>query len=139
MNRHPSRFLSTVRLPRGFTLIEVLVAVLILSIGLLGIVGLQARAIQYSVSTEDLSRATRLADEAAFAILDQRSVPLRAATYLAWQNRVQDPQTGFANGVGEISAPDANGIVRISIRWSPPDLPEGAPPHRYETEVAVTL
>jgi type IV pilus assembly protein PilV len=127
------------RAQRGFTLIEILVAILICSIGLLGIVGLQARAIQYTVGAEDVNRAALLANEAVFAIQNQRSVPLGSATYAAWQARVQDPSVGFAYGEGEIEAPDANGIVRITITWTPPDSPAGAQPRRYVTEVAVPL
>ncbi|MBX3621864.1 MAG: prepilin-type N-terminal cleavage/methylation domain-containing protein [Rhizobacter sp.] len=123
----------------GFTLIEVLVAVLICSIGLLGIVGLQARAIQYSVGAEDVNRAALLADEAVWAIQDQKSVPLSSTRYAAWQARVQDPNVGFAYGQGEIGEPDANGIVRITITWRPPDSPDGAQPRQYVTEVAVVL
>lgn len=123
----------------GFTLIEVLVAILICSIGLLGIVGLQARAIQYSVGAEDVNRAALLASEAVWAIQDQKSVPLSSTRYAAWQARVQDPSVGFPYGQGEISDPDGFGIVRITITWTPPDSPSGAQPHQYVTEVAVVL
>jgi type IV pilus assembly protein PilV len=122
----------------GFTLIEVLVAVLIVSIGLLGIVGLHSRAIQYSVGSEDVTRAARLVDEAAWAIQDQGTLPLRASAYDAWRARVQDPAVGFPYGVGEITPhaelPD---VARITITWRPPDLPDSAPPRRYTTEVAL--
>jgi len=120
----------------GFTLIEVLVAILICSIGLLGMVGLQARAMQYAVGAEDVNRAALLADEAVWAIQDQKSVPLSSTRYASWQARVQDPSVGFAYGRGEIGDPDANGIVRITITWTPPDSPTG---RQYVTEVAVVL
>lgn len=123
----------------GFTLIEVLVAILICSIGLLGIVGLQARAIQYSVGAEDVNRAAILAGEAVWALQDQKSVPLSSARLAIWQARVQDPSVGFVDGEGEISVPDANGIVRITIRWTPPDSPTGAQQRQYITETAVPL
>src|SRR5262245_19238595 len=42
---------------KGVSLIEVLVAVLILSIGMLGIAGLQARALKYSQSSYERSAA----------------------------------------------------------------------------------
>ena len=121
----------------GFTLIEVLVAILICSIGLLGMVGLQARAMQYAVGAEDVNRAALLPDEAVWAIQDQKTVPLSSARYASWQARVQDPNVGFAYGAGEISEPDANGVVRITITWAPPDSPTGAQRRQYVTEVAV--
>ena len=120
----------------GFTLIEVLVAILICSIGLLGIVGLQARAIQYSVGADDVNRASLLADEAVWAIQDQKTGRLPSDQLAAWQARVQDPKIGFPYGEGAIGDPDANGIVRITITWTPPDSPSGAQPRQYVTEVA---
>jgi len=122
----------------GFTLIEVLVAILICSIGLLGIVGLQARAIQYTVGAEDASRAVRLADEAAWHMLDLNTSALPDDVYAAWQARVRDPNVGFAYGNGDIGRPDAEGIARITITWTPPGAASGAAPNRYTTEVAVS-
>ena len=46
---------------RGVTLIEVLVSVLIMSFGILGIVALQARAIQFSLDADDRNRAALFA------------------------------------------------------------------------------
>ena len=51
------------RCQRGFTLVEVLVSLLVFSIGVLGMVGLQARAIQFSVDAEDRSKAAMVANE----------------------------------------------------------------------------
>lgn len=51
----------------GFTLLEVLVALLILSVGLLGLVNLQMRGLQYSDSARQKSQATFLA----YDILDR--------------------------------------------------------------------
>jgi len=124
------------RAQAGFSLIEILVSILLCTIGLLGLVGLQTRAVQYTVASEDISRAAKLANEAVFAIQNQRSVPLASVDYAAWQALVRNPAVGFAYGEGEILAPDANGIVRIIITWTPPDSPTE---RRYVTEVAVSL
>ena len=48
--------------PRGVTLIESLVALLVLSFGVMGVVALQGRALQYAVDAEDRNRAALLAD-----------------------------------------------------------------------------
>ena len=45
----------------GFTLIEVLVAIVVLAIGLLGLAGLQARSLQYNYSAYERSQASILA------------------------------------------------------------------------------
>ena len=44
-------------------LIEVLVSILIFSFGVLGLIGLEASAINYSVDAEDRSRAALFASE----------------------------------------------------------------------------
>ncbi|MDT8403751.1 type IV pilus modification protein PilV [Sulfuriflexus sp.] len=46
---------------RGFTLVEVLVAVFVLAIGLLGLAGLQAKSLQFNYSAYQRSQATILA------------------------------------------------------------------------------
>lgn len=130
--------LNLSRRQTGFTLIEVLVAVLIVSIGLLGIVGLHSRAIQYSVGSEDVTRAMRLVDEAAWAIQNQGTLPLSDSALAAWRARVQDPAVGFPYGDGEITRHDElPDVARVTITWRPPDLPDGAPPRRYTTEVGL--
>lgn len=129
--------LNPSRRQTGFTLIEVLVAVLIVSIGLLGIVGLHSRAIQYSVGSEDVTRAMRLVDEAAWAIQNQGTLPLSDSAIAAWQARVQDPAVGFPYGTGTITVTGVADVARITITWRPPDLPDSAPPRRYTTEVGL--
>jgi type IV pilus assembly protein PilV len=65
------------RRSRGFTLLETLVALLVFSVGLLGIVALQARSIQLSVDGEDRNRAALLADEVISAMWAARCVRSR--------------------------------------------------------------
>jgi len=48
---------------RGFTLLEVLVAVLVFSLGVLALVGLQATAVRMSTDARDRATATFLADQ----------------------------------------------------------------------------
>jgi type IV pilus assembly protein PilV len=61
-----SLFKSTTHNPRhhaGFTLIEVLVTVVVVSIGLLGLAGLQINGLRANVSSEARSKATLLASD----------------------------------------------------------------------------
>jgi type IV pilus assembly protein PilV len=60
----------------GFTLIEVMVAVLIFSFGILGLVGMQASAIKMSTDAQQRAEATFLADQllARMLISDPASV-----------------------------------------------------------------
>jgi type IV pilus assembly protein PilV len=115
----------------GMTLIEVLVAVLIFSLGLLGIVGLQARAIQFSVGAEDSNRAALLANEiaATMQLYDTVDVSLTA-----WQTRVSDPTvSGLPGGVGEVTT--SGRTAEVIITWVSPSAPTDT--HSYVTQVVL--
>ncbi len=56
------------RRQRGVALIEALIAVLIFSFGVLGLIGLESAAINISVDAEDRNRATVLANDIASAM-----------------------------------------------------------------------
>ncbi|MEJ5207489.1 type IV pilus modification protein PilV [Denitratimonas sp. CY0512] len=53
----------TINTSRGFTLLEVLIAVLVLSLGLLGLAGLQAYSMRYNQSANYRTQATNLASQ----------------------------------------------------------------------------
>ncbi len=81
---------------RGFTLIEVMVAVLLFSVGILGIVGLHATAIRLSTDAQQRAEATFLADQllARMLIAD----PTTAATFAHRPNgTVRCAPTGAAS------------------------------------------
>ncbi len=126
MNKHPSTFARAAasrprRLARGVTMVEVLVALLVFSLGILGAVGMQARAIQLSVDSEDRSRAALMANEIVTEMWTQQTTVLPAATVAAWTARLQDPQvSGLPQANAVIGAPDAAGIVTVTINWQPP-------------------
>jgi type IV pilus assembly protein PilV len=126
----------TPRRSRGFSMIEVLVSIVILSIGLIGLVGLQARGLQFSVSAEDTNRASLLANELATSMWTARTVSLPAATISAWQTRVADVTAdGLPNGSGAVSV--AGGVATITLTWHPPSAASGADDNRYVTQVVV--
>jgi len=92
---------------RGLTLIEVLVAVLILGIGLLGIAGLQVRGMQFNHSAYLRSQASILA----YDMLDR----MRA-------NRKQAEATAsYARNFGE-SKPSAKECYKPDVSCSPADI-----------------
>lgn len=121
----------------GFTLLEVLVAILICSLGLLGILGLQARALQFSVSAEDSNRAALLANELASAMLTSKTTTLPAATLTTWQARVGDPAVGPVNGAGNVVVSD--GVATITITWRATNSASGVAnsQNRYITQVVI--
>lgn len=122
----------------GMTLIEVLVALLIFSFGVLGLVGLQGRALQYSTSAQDSNRAALLANEIAFQMLNANTVDpansaAAASAYSAWQARVADPtQAGLPNGSGSVVASGTVGVV--SITWQ---APNSTTTNRFATQVVL--
>jgi type IV pilus assembly protein PilV len=103
----------------GVALLEVLVSVLIFSLGILGLIGLQARAISLSSDAEDRNRAALLANEVATIMWINKSTTVATAELDAWKARVADPLTGgLSTGVGDVT-PDGTAAV-ITITWKPP-------------------
>jgi type IV pilus assembly protein PilV len=125
-----------IRSQAGLTLIEVLVAILIFSFGLLGFVGLQARAIQYSTSAEDSNRAALLANEIAAAAVTSGNINLGSSVISAWQARASDPTgVGLPNGNGAYTV--AGNVATITITWRPNGAASGAlnAQNQYVTQV----
>lgn len=81
---------------KGFTLIEVLIAMTILSIGILGIAGLAGTAVKSSGYSQALTQATNLAQERVEALLSVDFLNLQAsdATTLRTDLRRACVQTG---------------------------------------------
>ena len=118
---------------RGSSLIEVLVSILIMSFGILGVVGLHARAIQFSLDADDRNRAALFGDELAAQMRLARSVNLSAAQIDTFTKRVQglDLVTNQPNGSG---LPNANvavvagatpNVATLTITWRHPGQPVG--------------
>lgn len=123
---------------RGFTLIETLVALLVLSFGVMGLVALQGRALQYAVDAEDRNRAALLADELVSTMWLARSVSLPATTLDRWKAQVQDTATsGLPQASASVSSPDTLGVVTITIRWRPPTRKAASGDLLYTTKVAI--
>lgn len=124
----------SLRKETGATLIEVLVAMMVLAIGLLGLAGLQATSIQSNHSAYYRSQATLLASDLADRMRANRTEALTSA-YL-----IDFPTPSTSNSVTGTSAekdiaewlnqlartlPDGTGkvekdgtLVTISIRWN---------------------
>ena len=95
---------------------------LIFSFGVLGLIGLEARAINFSVDAEDRNRAALFASEIASSMWLAGSVTstVTGASLTAWQNSVADPtKTGLPNGTVNVNNVAANS-ADIIITWKPP-------------------
>lgn len=126
----------------GLTLIEVLVAILIFSFGLLGFVGLQARAIQFSVGAEDSNRASMLANEMATTMLLLKNVnvndPAVAAEIVKWQTRTTSSSTlGLPNAAA--TATNVGNVATLTITWRANSVSNTAPnaQNKYMTQVIL--
>lgn len=138
MMKTPQNIARGRRSSRGFTLIEVLVAILLFSFGLLGLVSIHAKTIQFSNSAEDTNRAALLASNAAALMIGSQTVTLSPAVLTAWQAQVSNPAlSGLPNGVGTIT-PSGNS-ADILITWQSPNAASGAANavNRYQTQFII--
>lgn len=127
----------TLRRSRGLSMIEVLVAVVLISFGILGLVSLQARAVQVSVSAEDSQRAALLAGEIAATMWGENTVSLDAAVVEAWADRVADPAVaGLPNATGTVVVDAGGDVARVTVTWRAPHAAEGEE-NRYVTDIVI--
>lgn len=115
------------RLPdtqRGMTLIEVLVALLVLAIGLLGVAALQAIGLKTGRSAYERSQATMLAYDLADRMRARRADALNGdydddstdADRVGWNNAVT--ATLGADAEWDVVREDGNPAVEIRITWN---------------------
>jgi type IV pilus assembly protein PilV len=143
----------------GVMLLEVLIALLIFSLGVLGLVGLQTNAIKQSGQSKYRTDATLLANELigqmwvsnrSFASLSTDfSSATNGASYLTWQAKVTNTLPGAATyppsvvvtqiaplpdlvgGAPTLSTRTPSSRVTITMRWKAPGEPAADPPHSF--------
>ncbi|HQQ75551.1 MAG TPA: type IV pilus modification protein PilV [Pseudomonadales bacterium] len=117
---------------RGVAMLEVLIAFFVLSIGLMGLAGMQLKALQFNQGSYQRSQATL----AAYNMMDRMRLNTAATTggqyNIAWTGTGPGngsvPQSDLTswlttvsgnlpNGQGSIAC-DVNRICTVSIRWS---------------------
>ena len=146
---------SGARRDGGFSLIEVLVALVVLSVGLLGLAALQSTATQFNASAYVRSQATLLAYDMADRIRANRQAGLTGAynspypgalptcnaavagtvvqqDLAAWRSALA---CALPNGNGEVDfAGDATngGVLTIRVRWDESRDPGNANVEQFE-------
>lgn len=119
------------RAMRGFTLLEVLVAMIVLSVGLLGLAGLMASSLKNSHSAYMRSQATWLAYDVLDRMRANRQVALAGGYNLALgaapggsglaKTDLSEWDTALANtlteGDGSITM-GPNGAVTVIVQWN---------------------
>jgi type IV pilus assembly protein PilV len=148
MNTHLDRHLG--RTQRGAFLLEALIGILIFSLGVLGIVGLQARAIRFTNDAEFRAEAMYLANSLISQMwTDDRALlktkydwTLGGPGYTAFQARVNTALAGATIPAprvivdGPPPLPQANSatsnVVQVQIFWQMPGDPVSLT-HNYTT------
>lgn len=121
----------------GVALIETLVAMMVFSLGVLCVVALLTKALQFSTDSEDRTRAAMLASELAATMWQQKNADLDSATILAWQNRVQASGSGLPSMTVTSHYDQATKMATITIDWKSPWLRANEQSHRYMTQVVI--
>lgn len=116
---------------RGFSMVELLVALLIVSVGLLGIAGLQAYGLQANHSAYLRSQATVLAYDALdrmranvdaatagsynidFGVSPSGSGSIADSDLSEWTNNIEST---LPSGEGKISV-DSSGFATVEVKW----------------------
>lgn len=91
---------------KGFTLIEIMVAVVILAIGLLGLAGLQATSLRFNNSAYYRSQATNLAYDMADRMRANRQAALGGGAYSGTVIQNPPPACAVVNLAGTLAQQD---------------------------------
>ncbi|HEX3915302.1 MAG TPA: prepilin-type N-terminal cleavage/methylation domain-containing protein [Steroidobacteraceae bacterium] len=115
------------RTQHGVALLECLMALLIFSVGLLGLLGLEARVMNISVDSEDRNRAAMFASEVASQMWLNNTVAPASADYTALLGNVADQTKGGVPG-GVVTVTPVVGTTNaadINVTWQQTSDPAG--------------
>jgi type IV pilus assembly protein PilV len=135
-------------------LLEALIAILIFSIGILGIVGLQATAVQQSTDARYRSEAAQLAQQligemwvgdrtvATLQALYNTCTSTSCSGYQDWKGRVAAQLPGISDADGTLPSvivePEGDtSIVTISIFWRAPSESTTSDAHRFDIQTQI--
>lgn len=123
----------------GIALLEALVSIVIFSFGLLGLIGLEARVINFSVNAEDRNRAALLANDIASNMWLAGTVTVAPAVLTAWQARASDPtKAGLPSGAITITpVAGSTNSADVTITWRSTSSATTDPSSRLTTRVIL--
>jgi len=120
----------------GFTLIEVMISILIFSLGVLGTVAMQARATQFAEQNGDRSRAAVMANEMVSSLWAHQSATPDPTYLTSWTTAVATPSvSGLPNGAASVATSASTAIVTIT--WKGPTIAATAASASYTTTVVI--
>lgn len=135
MNNHRS-----MKRQRGVLLLEGLLAILIFSLGVLGMIGLQATAIKQSSAAKYRTDASLMANQLIGQMWASNRDPtvLKAnfespagAGYTSWKNDVANALPGVTSTSNLPTVAITNNVATITLFWKMPNEPAADPPHSY--------
>jgi type IV pilus assembly protein PilV len=118
---------------KGMLLLEVLIAIVIFSFGILGLVGLQASVIANSINAEERSQAALLADEIVSQMWIKNTTSLPTADVSAWTSRVLASKIKATGSV----VVSTSRVATISLTWKAPTKKDAEYSNTYSTQVVV--
>jgi len=137
---------------RGIVMIDALVAVVIFSIGIVGMITLQGQAVNLASNAKYRTDAAMLADQ----VIAQMWVSNTSATAGALANNFNSPDgasyKAWATNVTKLTATgglpgaaanpptvvvDGNNQVTVTIYWKPPSDPADQAPHQYVAQTQI--
>lgn len=125
------------KLQSGMMLVEVMVSILIFSIGILGLVGLQTVATQNATSAEDRTIAATLANDMVAQMWIKKTANPSSSNIsgdiTTWQTKVTG--SSLPNAAGTVTR--TNGITSVTITWKAPSKKSTDNTNQYVTQVAI--
>lgn len=130
---------SPSRRQAGFSLIEALVSILIFSIGILALVGMQVTAVRQSANAKYRSEASLLANQliGQMWVTDRLASTLQTsfntgnAGYTAWATTVQNTLPNSTGSNAPTVAVASDGTVTVNLFWKAPNEQPSDPVHQY--------
>lgn len=121
----------------GFMLVEVLVAILLFSIGLMGLITMQIAATQNATIAEYRSVAASLSNELVTQMwLKKTADPASSALspeITTWKAKVA--ASGLPNAIGEVQ--QSGNITSVTVRYKLPSQKTTENSHQYSTQVVI--
>ena len=124
-------------------LLEAFIAILIFSMGILAIVGMQASAVKSATDAKYRAEANLLANQliGQMWVGDRTAATMRTnyqggagtdgSAYTAWYSAVQATLPGANTNPPIVNIDAATSLVSITVRWKGPTEPLADPAHRY--------
>lgn len=104
---------------RGFTLIEVLIALLVLMVGMAGILSLQLTSMKATAFSRHATEASSLAED---KVEDLRTVPVNSARFASGSDQVDArgvaDQAGLYTRSWTVAPGTDTTVVTVSVSWT---------------------